>query len=150
MTTLKETLVAERTSKMKTRDAWSTQVMRNVIGAIEIAEKEKRNGADLTEAEVTAVVSKLAKRYESNAEGYDQTGHEERAAAERAEATYIRSFLPAQLTQEDITAVVKEVIAETGVTEMSQMSQVMKKVMAREGMNLYGKEVSAAVRAQLA
>lgn len=147
---IKETLRTDMVKSMKAKEPWATQVLRNLVGAITVAEKDKRNGQELSEDEVTAVLNKVAKRCDTTAEEFRKADHIERAEAEEKEAAFIRVYLPAPMTQADIEAVVAEAVAETGVTSMKEMSKVMKAVMARDGMNLYGKEVSAAVRSQLA
>lgn len=81
--------------------------------------------AGLSDDEVVAVLSKEAKKRQESAELYRQGGSQERADAELAEKSLIEVYLPAQLSEEEISKVVDEIIQQTGVSDMAAMGQVI-------------------------
>ena len=96
------------------------------------------------------MLTKEAKRRREAAEAFAAAGRDEQAAAERAEGAILDSYLPAQLTDEEIAALVAEVIDETGASGMAAMGQVMKAVTPRVAGRADGARVAAEVRRKLA
>lgn len=99
--------------------------------------------------EVAALQRERKKRIEA-AEAYADAGREEQAEAERFEAELITAYLPAQLSDEELNALVAEAVAETGATEQKQMGQVMGVLKDKVAGRADGKRVSTAVREHLA
>ena len=91
----------------------------------------------------------LAPIYYWAADAYSEAGRGEQASAERLEADLIEGYLPEQLSDEDLAALVEQAIAETGASERKQMGQVMSALMPKLGGRADGKRVSAAVREKL-
>jgi uncharacterized protein YqeY len=98
--------------------------------------------------EIAALQRERKKRMEA-AEAFADAGRYEQAEDERFEAELITAYLPAQLSDEELAAMVKDAIAETGVTEAKQMGQVMGMLKDKVAGRADGKRVSTEVREQL-
>ncbi len=98
--------------------------------------------------ELAALQRERKKRLEA-AEAYRDAGRDEQAADEEFEADLISEYLPAQLSDEELTGLVQEAIAEVGASDPSQMGQVMGLLKERVGGRADGKRISTVVREQL-
>ncbi|MBN8867040.1 MAG: GatB/YqeY domain-containing protein [Solirubrobacterales bacterium] len=98
--------------------------------------------------EIGALQRERKKRMEA-AEAFADAGRYEQAEDERFEAELITAYLPAQLSDEELSALVKEAIEQTGASEPKQMGQVMGVLKERVGGRADGKRVSTEVREQL-
>jgi len=104
---------------------------------------------ELSDDEVVKILTREAKKRREAAEAFESAGRAEQAAAERAEGDVLASYLPAQLTDDELTAIVSAAIAETGATGMPGMGKVMKTVTPRVAARADGARVAAEVRRQL-
>ena len=102
------------------------------------------------DAMVTEVLQKMIKQRRESADLYRKGGREDRAEAEEAEITVIEDFLPAQLSDEEASAAVREIIAETGAASMKDMGRVMALVKERHAASIEPARASALVKAALA
>ena len=127
---------------MKARDRERAAALRMVVDVLQ--QDAKFGGGD----EVAVLQRERKKRVEA-AEAYEGAGRAEQAAAERFEAELIESYLPQQLSDEELAALVEEAVAATGASEQKQMGQVMSALMPKVGGRADGKRVSAAVRQKL-
>lgn len=107
-------------------------------------------GEELEEAEVLEVLSRYARKRKESAEEYEKGGREDLVAKELAEHKIVQAYLPQALTEEELAALVDEVITEQGADSMKQMGPVMKEVLQRSAGRAEGKVVSALVKAKLA
>ncbi|MGI8880484.1 MAG: GatB/YqeY domain-containing protein [Jatrophihabitans sp.] len=149
MAELKERLRTDLTAAMKSRDEVRLATVRMALTAItneEVAGKEVRT---LDDAEVLTVLTREAKKRREAAEAYDAAGRTELAARERAEGEVLADYLPQQLTDGELTALVSAAIAEAGATEMRQMGVVMKLVTPQAAGRADGQRVSTEVKRQL-
>jgi uncharacterized protein YqeY len=105
---------------------------------------------DLTDDEITRILAREAKRRREAATAFADAGRGDQAAAERAEEDVLASYLPAQLSDDELTALVAAAIAETGASGPGGMGQVMKVVTPRVAGRAEGSRVAALVRSQLA
>lgn len=122
---------------------------RERVGTLRMIASALQQDEKLGAGDAVAVLQRERKRRLEAAEAFADGGRAEQAAAERGEAELIESYLPAQLTDEDLTAIVDEAIASTGATEQKQMGQVIGIVMGKVGGQADGKRVSTLVRARL-
>lgn len=150
MTALKDRLRADLTAAMKARDEVRTRTLRMALTSVSKEEVAGRSARELSDDEVITVLTKEAKRRREAAEAFAAAGRDEQAAAERAEGAILDGYLPAQLTDEEIAALVAEVIDETGASGMAAMGQVMKAVTPRVAGRADGARVAAEVRRKLA
>ena len=137
-------ITEELKAAMVARNADRTGALRLIKSALGYAQIEKKTD-NLTDADVTGVLQKEAKKRTNAISEYTTAGREELAAKERAELAIIEEFLPKALSPEALEALVKAVIAETGATSKKDMSAVMKATLARAAGQADGKSVSALV-----
>jgi uncharacterized protein len=104
----------------------------------------------LTEDEARSVVAAYAKQRRDSIDGYRQGGREELAQAEERELTMVQSYLPQQLGEEELRAMVREAVAEAGVSSARDIGAVMKLLTPRTRGRADGKLVNALVREALA
>src|SRR5690606_33348767 len=127
MSTLKERLKADLSAAMKARDDVRTRTIRMALAAISTEEVAGKAARELSDDEVVKVLTKEAKKRKEAAEAFAGAGREEQAQAERAEQAVLEEYLPEQLSDEELTALVDEVIAEVGA-ERSEERRVGKSV----------------------
>ncbi|MFD9124274.1 GatB/YqeY domain-containing protein [Kitasatospora sp. NPDC059571] len=150
MTTLKVQLQEDLTAAIKARDELRSSTLRLTLSAItseEVAGKTKR---ELSDAEVLKVITREAKKRREAAEAFENAGRAESAAQERAEGEVLAGYLPQQLSDEELTAIVAEAVAESGASGPQAMGAVMKLVRPKVGDRAEGGRVAAAVKAALA
>lgn len=105
--------------------------------------------AKLGKGDEVAVLQRERKKRLEAAQAYEEAGRAEQAASEHFEAELVEGYLPQQLSDEELTKLVEEAIAETGASEQRQMGQVMSAVMPKVAGAADGKRVSAAVKEML-
>jgi len=150
MTELKEKLRTDLTAAMKGRDELVTATLRMALTAIgneEVAGKEAR---ELSDAEVVQVLTREAKKRREAAEAFAGGGRPEQADREKAEGEVLARYLPAQLSDEELSALVAQAIAETGAEGPKGMGLVMKALNPKIAGRAEGGRVAAAVKAALA
>jgi uncharacterized protein YqeY len=146
-----ETVQKDIVAAMRSRDELRLSTLRMVKAALKNKEIDKR--APLDEKEEQQVLATLIKQRRDSIEQFQKGGRQELADKEATEITMIEAYLPKAMGEEQITAVVKEVMAEMGSPTMKDMGTLMKNVMARlqaTGARVEGKTVSEAVKKQLA
>jgi hypothetical protein len=127
---------------LKARDRERASALRLVVDVLQ-------QDAKLGKGDEVAVLQRERKKRVEAAEAYEGAGRTEQAAAERFEAGLIEGYLPQQLSDEELAALVDEAVAETGASEQRQMGQVMSALMPKLGGRADGKRVSAVVRQKL-
>src|SRR5215470_11726702 len=135
---------------MKSRDEIRTHTWRMARTSVTQEEVAGTSARELSDDEVIKVITREAKRRREAAEAFAAAGRDEQAAAERAEGAVLDAYLPAQLSDEEIAAVVAAAIDETGASGMSAMGQVMRALTPRVAGRADGARVAAEVRRQLA
>jgi uncharacterized protein len=150
MAGLKDRLRADLTTAMKARDEVRTRTLRMVLTSVTNEEVAGNSARDLGDDEVLKLLAREARRRREAAEAFEAAGRSDQAAAERAEDQVLAEYLPAQLDDAELRAIVAEVIGETGASGMSAMGQVMKAVTPRVAGRAEGGRVAAEVRRALA
>ncbi|WP_030060017.1 MULTISPECIES: GatB/YqeY domain-containing protein [Streptomyces] len=149
MTTLKEQLQEDLTAAIRDRDELRASTVRLTLSAVtseEVAGKQKR---ELSDAEVLKVIGREAKKRREAAEAFDGAGRTDQAARERAEGELLATYLPKQLSDEELAGIVAAAVAETGATGPQAMGAVMKLVKPQVEGLAEGGRVAAAVKAAL-
>lgn len=135
---------------MREQDTVRKLALRSAKTAILHAEVEKRAKqgpqAALTDAEVLTVLSKQAKQRRESIEEYSKGGRPDLVQQEQAELAVLESYLPRQLSQEEVVDVVRQVIAEVGAVDSKQVGLVMKPAMERLRGQADGKLVNQIAR----
>jgi uncharacterized protein YqeY len=150
MAELKDRLRADLTAAMKARDDVRTRTLRMVLTSVANEEVAGKAARDLSDDEVLRVLAREARRRREAADAFDAAGRANQAAAERAEDGVLAGYLPAQLSDAELAAIVADVIKETGASGMAAMGQVMKTVTPRVAGRAEGGRVAAEVRRVLA
>ena len=137
-----EQIQADTREAMKAKDSARVGVLRMLTSAIQLDAKE---GDD----DELAVLQRERKKRIEASEAFADGGREESAASELAEAEVIDAYLPAQLSDDELSAIVADAISATGAEGMGDMGKVMGIAMGKTGGRADGKRVSAAVREHL-
>ena len=149
MNELKERLRTDLSAAIRARDQVRLRALRMTLTSITNEEVSGDAARELSDDEVVKILTREAKKRREAAEAFESAGRAEQAAAERAEGDVLASYLPAQLTDDELTAIVSAAIAETGATGMPGMGKVMKTVTPRVAARADGARVAAEVRRQL-
>jgi len=147
---LKERIRADINDAMRARDQVRLRALRMALTSITNEEVSGKSAKELSDEEVVKVLTREAKKRREAAEAFDSAGRAEQAAAERAEGEVLAEYLPAQLTDDEISKLVAAAIAETGAAGMPAMGKVMKTVTPQVAGRADGARVAAEVRRQLA
>jgi uncharacterized protein len=150
MADLKARLRADLTAAMKARDEVTTRTLRMALTSVTNEEVAGKAARELSDDEVLKVLTREAKRRREAAEAFEGAGRAEQAASERAEGEVLAGYLPAQLDDVELAAIVSDAVKETGASGMSAMGQVMKVVTPRVAGRAEGGRVAAEVRRVLA
>jgi len=146
---IKEQLKLDLTEAIRSRDEIVSGTIRMVLTAItneEVAGKEARQ---LSDEEVITVLSREAKKRREAAEAFADAGRTDKATLEKAEGEVIAKYLPAQLTEADIAAMIAEAITATGAAGPADMGKVMGAIKAKIAGKADGSVVSSLVKAAL-
>ncbi|MDX9706194.1 MAG: GatB/YqeY domain-containing protein [Azospira sp.] len=150
--TLKERITEDMKAAMRARESARLGAIRLLLAAIKQKEVDER--IELDDAGVLAVVEKLLKQRRDSIAQYEAAQREDLAAAERAEADLLASYMPAQLSVAEIAAEVAAIVAAIGANGEKPGPADMGKVMAAVKASLAGRadmsEVSKQVKAALA
>jgi uncharacterized protein YqeY len=149
MTQLKSQLTSDLTAAMKARDELTTATLRMLLTAVTTEEVAGSAARQLTDDEVLKVIGREAKKRREAADAFSSAGRTEQAARELDEQAVLNRYLPSQLDDAELTALVAEAVRESGATEQRQMGQVMKLLAPRTAGRADGKRLSDEVRRQL-
>jgi uncharacterized protein YqeY len=146
---LKERLRADLTTAMKARDELRTATLRMVLTAVTAEEVSGKEARELTDDDVLGVLRREAKKRREAAEAFGSAGRAEQAAREIAEGEVLGDYLPAQLDDADLAAIVADAVTTTGAAGMRDMGKVMGAVQGVVAGRADGGRVAAEVRRQL-
>ena len=149
MNELKEQLRTDLTDAMRARDQVRLRTLRMALTSITNEEVSGDSVHELSDDQILKVLTREAKKRREAAEAFDAAGRAAQAEAERAEGEVLSAYLPAQLPDEELTALVAAAIAETGASGMPAMGKVMKAVTPQVAGRAEGGRVAAEVRRQL-
>lgn len=144
---LKEQIVAETNEALKAGEKLRVSTLRLLSAAIKNREVEVQH--ELDDDEVRDVAVKEAKRRREAIEAYESGGRDDLVTKERAELDLLSAFLPEQLTDDEVDALIAEAIEQTGATSMKEMGKVMGAVMAKAKGKADGNLVQQKVRERL-
>lgn len=150
---LKTRLLDDVKTAMKSGDKDKLATLRLIQAAIKQAEIDNRSGGErpeLDDAQVLAVLEKMLKQRRDSIAQFEAAGRQDLVDKEKAEVRVIEAYMPARMSEAELDALIREVIAETGATGAKDMGKVMaamkQKATGRADMQL----VSARVKALLA
>ncbi|SHI30259.1 hypothetical protein SAMN05444280_10116 [Tangfeifania diversioriginum] len=131
---------------MKARDKVKLEALRNIKKVMLEARAAKGAGSELSEEESLKIISKLAKQGADSAEIYKQQNREDLAEQEMAQVKVFENYLPAKMSDEELTAAVKGIIEKTGASSMKDMGKVMGLASKELAGKADGKEIAAKVK----
>lgn len=141
---------AEMTAAAKAKDTLRLRTLRSAIAAVQEAQVAGPEAITLDDEGVQRVLVAQVKRRVDAAEAYESGGRSDRAAEERAEIAVLEEYLPAALADDELVAIVDEVLAAEGCSSMADMGRAMKAVNARVAGRADGKRVADLVKSKLA
>ena len=141
---LKERLQKDLKEAMKAKDSFKRDTIRFLMSAIKQVEVDTRKV--LSDEDIIKIIQKSIKQREDAAQQYKEGGREDLYEKEIKEAEILRSYLPKQLSDEELTKEVKTIIQEIGATSMKDMGKVMQSATKKLAGQADGKRISEAVK----
>ncbi|UCS94133.1 GatB/YqeY domain-containing protein [Echinicola marina] len=146
---LKQSIESEIKKAMLAKDKDRLRALRSIKSLI-MLEETKGGEKDMTEEDELKLLTKAAKQRKDSVEIYQQQNREDLAATELAELEIINEFLPKQLSEEELEAVLQEIIAELGAEGPKDMGKVMGVATKKLAGKADGKMISQRVKGLLA
>ena len=131
---------------MKAKDSVALEALRAIKSAIILAKTEAGAGDSLSEDQEIKMLQRLVKMRKDSAEIFTTQNRPDLAEPELAQIAVIEKFLPAQLSEEEVEAVIAKIIAETGASGIASMGKVMGLASAQIGGQAEGKVISGIVK----
>jgi uncharacterized protein YqeY len=147
MTTLKERITADMKAAMRAGEKERLSTIRMLQAAIKQREVDERITVD--DAQVLAIIEKMVKQRKESIVQFEQGARPDLADKEKSEIAQLQDYLPAQLGEAEIEAIIKEAIATTGATSVKDMGKVMGIVKAKAAGRADMGAVSARIKATL-
>ena len=144
---LKEQLAEDLKAAMRNKDRIRKDVVTMIRSSIKQVEVDERKVC--SDEEVQTLIMKQVKQRKDALEAFEQGRREDLVEQTKAEITILESYLPEPLSQEELTAMVKETVASTGAQTIKDMGKVMSLVMEKTKGRADGKAVSQLVRQHL-
>ena len=150
LASIKETLKNDLTEAIRSSDKLVSGTIRMVLTAITNEEVSGKEARVLTDDEVITVLSREAKKRREASEEFAKAGRTDKAAEEKAEGEVIARYLPAQLSEDEIKALIAAAVASTGAAGPADMGKVMGAIKPQIAGKADGSLVSSLVKAALA
>jgi uncharacterized protein YqeY len=147
---LKSTLRADLHTSMREHDKVRSSTLRMALTAVTNEEVSGTTARELSDDEVLKVLAREAKKRREAATAYREAKRPELAAKEEAELVFLEAYLPAQLSDPELQALVAQAINETGANGMPQMGMVMKAATTLVAGRAEGGRIAAMVKSALA
>ena len=152
MTSMKDTLQSDLTVAMRERNEVATATLRMTLTAVTNEEVSGKQARELSDDEVVTIIGREAKKRREAATAYDEAGRPELAERERTELVVLEGYLPVQLTDDELGAIVAAAVAAVaveGVEGQRAMGAVMKLVTPQVAGRAEGGRVATAVKSAL-
>lgn len=146
---LEQKIMEDIKTAMKAKNEAELRTLRAIKSAI-LLEKTSGSGVELTEADEMKMLQKLAKQRRDSLDIFTQQNREDLAAKEQEELLIIERFLPKPLTQEELEAALKDIIAQVGASSPADMGKVMGAASKQLAGKADGKMISETVKKLLA
>ena len=144
---IKDRIREDMKAAMRAHDAAGLSTIRLLLAAVKQREIDEK--IEATDAQVTEVIAKMVKQRRDSIQQYRAGGREDLAQKEQAEIDVLSGYLPKQLSDEEIGAIIDEAIAQSGLSGMAAMGKVMGAVKAKVAGRADLGKVSALVKARL-
>lgn len=146
---LEQKVMEEMKGAMRAKDEAALRTLRAIKAAI-LLEKTSGSGVEMTEADETKMLQKMAKQRRDSLEIFVQQTREDLAQKEREELAIIDRFLPQQMTAEELQAALKDIIAQVGASSPADMGKVMGVASKQLAGKADGRAISETVKQLLA
>ncbi len=146
--TLEERIIADMKTAMKAKDKVSLRGIRAIKSAI-MLQKTDGTGKELDAEGEIAMLQKLVKSRQDSLDIYTKQNREDLAVTEREEIDIISKYLPEQLSEDELGALIEGIIAKTGATSMRDMGKVMGMANKQAAGRADGKTIATLVKAKL-
>lgn len=145
---LKEKILEDLKTAMKAQEAERLSAIRFLQSAVKNREIELRPNS-IDDAEILGVIKKLVKQRQDSIEQFTNAGRTDLADKEKFELKIMESYLPAQMSKEQLGQLIDDIIKSTGANSIKQMGAVMKEVQARTGGAADNRQASELIKARL-
>ena len=143
---LEAKIMEQMKEAMKAKDTIALEALRAIKAAIIMAKTEPGAAEGLSEADEIKMLQRLVKMRKDSVEIYTTQGRNDLAEPELAQIAVIEKFLPAQLSEGEIEAIIAKIISETGANGIASMGKVMGLAAAQIGGQAEGKVISGIVK----
>jgi len=143
---LQDKIMEEIKVAMRAKDTVALESLRAVKSALLLAQTETGAKSDISSDEEIKILQRLVKQRKDSANIYNEQGRPDLAEPEIAQAAIIEKFLPQQLSEAEIEAVVSRIISESGASGMASMGKVMGAASAELAGKADGKTISTVVK----
>lgn len=150
MATVKERLETDQVKALKAGDKLTVQVLRTVRSEMQFEEKKSKTQAEFDDSQAVAFIQQKMKQRLETADGFTALGQVERAEVERAEAAILGGYLPAQLTEAQVEAVIVEVLAGFENPTKRDFKELINRTREKVGAGTDGKTISAILNRHVA
>ena len=140
---LKETLMQDLKTAMKTKDKRTKDTITMVRAAIKQKEVDER--VELDDDGVLKVIAKEIKERRGSIEEFEKAGRDDLVESTKAEIDVLMKYMPEQLSEEELEKLIRQVMEENNITEKKQMGLLMKNIMPKVQGRADGKAVNAIV-----
>ncbi len=145
--TIRQRLDDDLKSAMRSGDTVTRDAIRYILSAVKNAEIDARGSGK--DADPEAALRKLGKQLTDSIEQFRAANREDLAGREEAQLVVLKRYLPAEISDEELSAIVAAAVSETGATGPKDMGRVMPVAMAKAAGRADGKRINAAVRSVL-
>lgn len=145
----KQQLKEELKQAMLAKDTLKTSVLRLLLSAINYYEIQKGAGYEATDEDVLAVIKKEVKQRKDSIEQFKIAGRQDLVDKETKELEILKTYLPAQMSEEEIRKLIKEAIDQTGATTPADMGKVMGALMPKVKGKADGSLISKIVKEEI-
>ncbi len=141
---IKEKLVEDMKSAMKSKDKMALSTIRMVINAIK--NKEKASGDELSDGDVEAVIAYEVKKRKDSALAFKEGGRNDLVETEEAEIEILAKYMPEQMGEDEIRDLARTIVQKVGAASLKDMGAVMRELMGRVKGKADGSTVNAVVK----
>jgi uncharacterized protein len=146
---LETKIMGEMKDAMKAKDEATLRALRAIKAEIIKAKTDPGAGGEIDEATEQKFLQKMVKQRKDSLDIFEKQGREDLAAKEKEELAVIERFLPAQMSQEEITTAIKQIIADTGASSSADLGKVMGVASKQLAGKADGKAISGIVKTLL-
>ena len=132
---------------MRAKDILKRNTLRNIQVVVKQIEVDERR--EVTDADMEAILVKYAKQREDAMAQFKDAGRDDLVEQEEAELAIVKAYLPEQMSDEELEATLKEIIAQTGATSMKDMGKVMGAAKSAIGSKADGGRINVCVKTLL-